>query len=138
MQFYYKAKDLVKLEHILNFFKNLSLYKDSSIHIIRITGMIPLLLDISTIKKKSIQYKSLITLCNLSNYKENKAFFLANESYIKSLLPIIKSKNLQNIYIVTLLFWIIIYDNQKAHAFFKRAKISDKIQDLYSSLCFGN
>jgi len=40
--------------------------------------MIPLLLDISTIKKKSIQYKSLITLCNLSNYKENKAFFLAN------------------------------------------------------------
>jgi len=38
MQFYYKAKDLVKLEHILNFFKNLSLYKDSSIHIIRITG----------------------------------------------------------------------------------------------------
>eukprot|EP00833_Pecoramyces_ruminatium_P012171 jgi/Orpsp1_1/1186203/evm.model.d7180000048874.1 len=135
MQSYFKLKDLVKLENILNFFKNLSLYKDSALHIIRITGMIHLLLDISTIKKKSIQYKSLMTLCNLSNYKENKAFFLANESYIKDLLPVLKSKNLQNIYVVTLLFWIILYNNQKAHAFFKRAKISDKIQDLYSSLC---
>ena len=40
--------------------------------------MIHLLLDIITIKKKSIQYKALMTLCNLSNYKENKTFFLAN------------------------------------------------------------
>ncbi|ORX78713.1 hypothetical protein BCR32DRAFT_269923 [Anaeromyces robustus] len=97
--------------------------------------MIHLLLDIVTIKKKSIQYKSLMTLCNLSNYKENKAFFLANDSYIKNLLPIFKTKNLQNIYAVTLLFWIILYNNQKAHAFFKKTKISDEIQDLYSMLC---
>jgi len=38
MQFSFKLKDFIKLESILNFFKNLSLYKDSAIHIIRITG----------------------------------------------------------------------------------------------------
>ncbi|ORX53425.1 hypothetical protein BCR36DRAFT_443255 [Piromyces finnis] len=137
MLFTFKLKDLIKLESILDFFKNLSLYKDSAIHIIRITGIIHLLLDILSIRKKTLQYKSLMTLCNLSNYKENKAFFLANDSYIKGLLPILKSKNIKNIYIVTLLFWIILYNNQKAHAFFKRLNISDKIQDLYSSLCLG-
>jgi len=38
IQLCYKLKDYGRLEKILSFFKFLSLYKDSAIHIVRITG----------------------------------------------------------------------------------------------------
>ncbi|KAH9247266.1 hypothetical protein BASA81_015147 [Batrachochytrium salamandrivorans] len=115
-----RQKDMTRSKAVLGYFINASYTSSGRAVVMRITGLLPLLMELLGPKPFELHQAVLTLLLNLAIARENKAHLLADENFIPKVCQICSTGLLKTLALVTSLVRVLLYDFEKAKFEFKR------------------